>query len=235
LQATILLVLTPAASVPLDPASVGLSAYDIQPAGTAFQLPAQLRITYLPALRPSGTATSDLRLHHLVNGAWMPDTGSPENDDAGNTSAGTISAAGTYGVRWPDPTNTCTRPEDRQFDFWLGEWTFAQTVPVTSGGVNSITRDSFGCLILENFNGGRGRSISFFSRVDNQWHQTYIDTSGNRLTMAGAFDGSRMQLYSSPGGRWSWEPLDPSQVRYFGETMSGGAWTVTFDSRYVAR
>lgn len=225
----------PATNMPLDPAAVGQSAYEIVPAGVTFQVAARFRLTYLPNLRPSGTAESDLRLHRLSGGGWTMDAVSPETDEVANAVSANITATGAYAARWPDPTTACELPEDRQFDFWLGEWTFSQTRPVTSSGVNSITRDAMGCRILENFNTGRGRSVSFFSRLDQQWHQTYIDTDGNRLVMAGVFDGIRMQLYSSPGGRWSWEPVDGTQVRYFGESLSGGAWTVTFDSRYVAR
>ncbi|MEZ5320328.1 MAG: hypothetical protein R2752_23195 [Vicinamibacterales bacterium] len=235
LSAAVALTLQPTTSVPLDPMAVGRSSYEILPAGVQFQVPARLRIGYIPNLRPSGTAETELRLHHLAGGAWALDTAAPETDAAAHTVAGTIGASGTYAVRWPAPTDPCVKPEDRQFDFWLGEWTFSQTVPVTSSGVNSITRDPTGCLILENFNGGNGRSVSFYSRVDDQWHQTYIDTSGNRVTMAGAFDGTRMTLYSSAAGRWTWEPTDPTTIRYFGESLLSGAWTVTFDSKYVAR
>lgn len=235
LTATVSFTLQSASGVPLDPAAVTQSAYDIKPAGTSFQTPARLQVTYLQNLRPSGAAESELRVHHLVSGAWVLDTQSPENDSAAHSAAATITTTGIYTVRRPDPTAACTLPEDRQFDFWLGEWTFAQTVPVTSGGTNSITRDTFGCVILENFNNGSGRSISFYSRVDNQWHQTYVDTTGQRLTMTGAFDGTRMTMYSSPGGRWSWQALNATEIRYFGETLSGGAWNVNFDSKYIAR
>ncbi len=235
LPSTVSFTVKSATAPPLDPATVTLSAYEITPAGTTFQVPARLHITYLQNLRPSGSAESELRVHRLTTEAWTLDTSSPENDPSAHVAAATITTTGTYSVRRPDPSSACTLPEDRQFDFWLGEWTFAQTAPVTSGGTNSITRDPFGCIILENFNNGRGRSISFYSRVDHQWHQTYVDTTGQRVTMSGEFEGTRMTLYTRPSTRWTWQTLNATEIRYFAEGMSGADWNVTFDSKYIAR
>jgi hypothetical protein len=156
-------------------------------------------------------------------------------DEATDRASATVTTSGTFGVRWPDPAGPCELAADRHFDFWLGDWTFSQTQPVTSGGVNAITRDAPGCRILENFNNGQGRSVSFFSRADNRWHQTYVDTSGNRVVMAGEFDGTKMVLYASPVTRWTWHLTSPGEIRYYGESLSGGAWIVGFDSRYIAR
>jgi hypothetical protein len=236
LASAVTLTLRPATAVPLDPAAVRPAAYEVTPANVTFQLPARMILTYAAGLRPSGTAENELRVHRLESGQWTLGTGEHEVDANAHTAATRITATGTYGVRWPYPTVACTLPEDRQFDFWLGEWTFNQTVPSVSVGVNSITRDPSNCLILENFNGGNGRSISLFSRLDRRWHQTYIDTQNNRLVIAGTFDGTQMVLYQTANSRSSWERLDATQIRFWQEVSSNGVtWTVTLDSRYVAR
>jgi hypothetical protein len=235
LSSTMSFTLARASGSPLDPAVVGPSDYQLTPAGVTFASAARLHVVYLPNLRPSGTAESELRVHRLASGAWSVDGLVSAVDAATDTASTDITASGTFAVRWPDPTMPCSLSEDRLFDFWLGEWSFAQTQPVTSSGLNTITRDVAGCRILENFNGGQGRSVSFYSRLDQQWHQTYVDTSGNRVAMAGIFEDGRMRLYSSPGGRWTWQQVDDTTIRYFGESLVGGTWTVTFDSRYTAR
>jgi hypothetical protein len=236
LTSTVTLHLRPATTIPLDPAAVRPAAYEITPANVTFQSGARLLLIYTANLRPSGTAEADLRVHHLVNGQWLLDGTGHETNATTHVAATSVTSGGTYGVRWRGPVEPCTQPEDRQFDFWLGEWTFNQTVPSVSTGVNSITRDPTNCLIIETFNNGLGRSISLFSRLDNRWHQTYIDSQNSRLVIVGALEGKRMVLYQTPNGRANWEPIDATQIRFWQEVSPDGVnWTVSLDSRYVAR
>lgn len=236
LSSDVPLALRATTSIPLDPAVIRTAAYEISPANVAFQSPARLSLTYAADLRPSGTTEDELRIHRLAGGQWVLDSAAPEINVGTDTAATTVAVTGTYGVRWPHPTGPCLQPEDRQFDFWLGEWTFNQTLPSVTVGANSITRDMTNCLIIENFNGGLGRSISLFSRLDNRWHQTYVDTQNNRLALAGVLEGARMVLYQSANARSQWERLDATQVRFWQEvTRDGVNWTVTLESRYVAR
>ena len=43
---------------------------------------------------------------------------------------------------WPGPQSDCADPEDRQFDFWLGDWNFS--VGSNTGGTNDITAEGRG-------------------------------------------------------------------------------------------
>lgn len=147
-----------------------------------------------------------------------------------------ISAAGTYAVRWIGPEGSCSSSQDRQFDFWLGSWDYHQgNLPLAS---NEITKEERGCLVEEHYRdpvGAFGRSVSLFSRGDGRWHQTYIDSGGQRIVLVGGLVGRRMVLNRSSTDRFVWDPLDADTVRYYEEQSSdaGTTWTVSFDSRYT--
>ena len=221
---------------PLDPHVASRSEIEILPSGTRFAAPATLSLRYDPALGPSGVAESELRLHSLSGDAWQAVAGG-SIDATAHEVAAPVTSAGSFAVRWPGPPAPCAAAQDRQFDFWLGNWNFS--APDTLSGTDDVTLEAGGCLVEETFQDSRtrGRSVSLFSRQDGRWHQTYVDTRGGRLVMAGSLESGRMVLYVSATERFVWHTLDASTVRYAGErTGDGGAtWTVNFDSRYTRR
>jgi hypothetical protein len=93
----------------------------------------------------------------------------------------------------------CTSAESRQYDFWLGNWGY--TAQGAFPGSNVITRDEQGCVIEENFSQQvyRGRSVNVYDPVTAKWHQTYIDTEGNRMVLIGTYTGDRL-TYETQGG-----------------------------------
>jgi hypothetical protein len=132
--------------------------------------------------------------------------------------------------------SACGGPSD-QFDFWLGNWNFNSAG--AARGTNDITKEDQ-CLVEEHFrdsNGAQGRSVSLWSRLDGQWHQTYIDSANNRLPLVGRLEGDRMVLNLNGGERYLWQETDAQTVRYWGERSSdaGATWTVFFDSNYTRR
>jgi hypothetical protein len=133
----------------------------------------------------------------------------------------------------------CSLPEDRQFDFWLGDWNLTEITPRGDvfQGTNNITSDDAGCVLEEDYrSGGQGRSVSLYSRIDGRWHQTYIDSMGNRLILIGSFEGGRM-LLNAGATRSYWQPVDGNTVRFVQEQSRDGGqtWTPYFDSRYTRR
>ncbi len=217
---------------------VGGSAYEVGPPTSGFTTPATLTIRYQPSLRPSGTAPQELRVHRLAGSSWVSLGGT--NDAALAEASAPVAGGGVYAVRWTGPTPPCSLAQDGQFDFWLGAWNLTD---VTLGrnnpaGTNDITRDATGCLIEEDYRSNvQGRSVSLFSRLDGRWHQTYIDSAGNRLVLVGNLEGDRMVLLASPLSRSWWQPLDDRAVRFVQEQSSDGGrtWTASFDSRYTRR
>ena len=64
------------------------------------------------------------------------------------------------------------RPESRQLDFWLGEWTVTNPQGQVAGE-NIITADLEGCVVRESWTdgyGGRGTSVNFWDATTEQWH-----------------------------------------------------------------
>jgi hypothetical protein len=63
------------------------------------------------------------------------------------------------GDAWPQAASpappSCSTPEHRQFDFWVGEWDVAMP-DGKHAGVNTITREHGGCLVREQWRGEGG-------------------------------------------------------------------------------
>lgn len=143
----------------------------------------------------------------------------------------------------------CTAAEHRQFDFWLGRW----DVFLPDGkkaGENRIEKAVNGCVLLENWTGQSGltgTSLNSYDATDRRWHQTWVDSSGARLVLDGAFADGAMILGSDspdpdkPGGtlrqRITWTPNADGTVRQLWETSrdQGNSWKVAFDGRYVRK
>ena len=142
----------------------------------------------------------------------------------------------------PKSPADCTAPEHRQFDFWLGTWDVNQNGK--AAGVNRITADLKGCVLVEQWtsaSGGRGTSLNFYDRRTTRWHQTWIDEGGNGLLLSGAFADGRMVLSSAPNKdgafdriTWSVQP-DGSVRQVWEQTKDGRSWATAFDGRYVRR
>ena len=141
------------------------------------------------------------------------------------------------------PPPACQTAEYRQFDFWLGEW----EVFLPNGrkaGDSRIESIAAGCALLENWsgNGGfSGKSVNMYDRIDQRWHQSWVDSSGSRLDLAGVFAEKRMVLSSAakagPLQRIAWSVNDDGSVRQLWEASSdeGKTWAVQFDGKYVRR
>lgn len=144
------------------------------------------------------------------------------------------------------PPQNCGGPEHRQFDFWAGEWNVQDASDGRPAGTNSITRILGGCVLLESWRGTsgmEGTSFNIYDRADGAWHQTWVDSHGTRLDLAGGLRDGRMVLEGAdrkgPGGRRvrdriTWTPL-PNSVRQLWEQSADGGvtWTTAFDGIYA--
>jgi hypothetical protein len=121
---------------------------------------------------------------------------------------------GCFSQQQPAPSQpqACREPEQKQFDFWVGEWQLSWPDPKQGGtlhGTNSIRRTLDGCVVQENFSGGdagplRGMSVSTYDARASKWKQTWVDNQGGYLDFVGEFQDGQMVLSRegmTPDGR----------------------------------
>ena len=85
-----------------------------------------------------------------------------------------VSTAQDEQVEAPPPP--CSEDAFKQFDFWLGDWQVT-TPDGTVAGINKITREENGCLILETWessNGGTGQSYNYYNPASEKWRQVWV-------------------------------------------------------------
>jgi hypothetical protein len=149
----------------------------------------------------------------------------------------------------PAPPNPCTAPEQRQLDFWVGEWDL--TWPGASGGetghgTNSIKRIMDGCVVQENFSGLadhlRGTSVSTFDATAHKWKQTWVDNEGGYLDFTGEFKDGQMILWREATGpegakflqRMVWKNISANEFDWSWEASqdNGKTWQVKWPIHY---
>lgn len=147
----------------------------------------------------------------------------------------------------PAPQKPCADAENRQFDFWVGEWAVSNPAGKVVGS-STITNTLGGCVIQESWVGTGGYTGQSFNTYDpgtKTWHQHWVDNTGLSTTMAGKFQDGKMRLQSAvkqtPSGpkitRITWEKIDNDHVRQHveGSTDDGKTWSTEFDGRYARR
>jgi hypothetical protein len=148
------------------------------------------------------------------------------------------------------PPNPCAAPEQKQLEFWVGEWDLTwpgQKQGEVQHGTNRIHRLLDQCVVEENFTGDpsaplRGISISIFDTRAGKWKQTWVDNQGSYLDFEGEFKDGQMVLWRDgvrPDGTkivqrmvfkniqarefdWSWES----------STDGGKTWQVNWPIHY---
>jgi len=144
------------------------------------------------------------------------------------------------------PPKSCTMPENRQFDFWIGDWDV--TVGGKPAGTNSIQAILDNCVLLENWSGKggvTGKSFNIYDSAKNRWQQTWVDSTGSVLELYGEFKDGMMRLTGETVGkdgkktlqRITWYPLENDRVRqHWEQSQDGGkTWTSAFDGLYARK
>ncbi|MES2947283.1 MAG: hypothetical protein V4858_01965 [Pseudomonadota bacterium] len=143
----------------------------------------------------------------------------------------------------PAEATTCSAPEYRAFDFWLGEWQ-VRTPDGKLAGENRITREYGGCVLHERYDTGRGysgESLNTFDAGRKVWHQTWVDTDGTLLLLEGGIRNGSMVLEGQTVAadalvtkhRITWTPNANGTVRQHWEsTDAKGKWATAFDGLY---
>ena len=145
----------------------------------------------------------------------------------------------------------CSRPEYRQFDFWIGEWEAFSTDGKKAGDSKiSLILDS--CIILEEWisasaqQGLRyaGKSFNTYNAATKQWQQTWVDNvGGTNEYMQGKFENKQI-IFSSTPFKFSKDTMairkitftnvSAVKLRQHGEISkdNGTTWSTEYDLEY---
>lgn len=141
--------------------------------------------------------------------------------------------------------------ENRQFDFWLGEWEVSTTqgeIPAGTSKIESILED---CVIQENWKSLNspysGKSYNIYDQGLKRWEQYWVDNVGGNIFFHGELLKDGVMDYwtddipqsSGPSLRRHLQfiPMGPDKVRQFsrGSTDGGKTWNVEYDFTYVRK
>jgi hypothetical protein len=147
----------------------------------------------------------------------------------------------------PRPSPCRSRPEYRQFDFWVGEWDVTNPRG-QQAGTNSVQLILGDCVVFENWTGARGssgKSFNVYNAAKGKWQQTWVDNSGGVLELTGDYKDDQMRFTGETKGaggkvtleRLTFTRLGDGRVRQFWEQSADGGrtWTVVFDGTYVRK
>jgi tetratricopeptide (TPR) repeat protein len=141
-------------------------------------------------------------------------------------------------------------PENRQFDFWVGQWDVTTTeggVPAGTSRIELILED---CVVLENWqslnNPYAGKSYNTYNQSLKRWEQYWVDNVGGNIFFYGGLKDGVMDYYTDeilqPDNtklkrHLQFIPSGPDKVRQFsqGSTDGGKTWTVEYDFTYARK
>jgi hypothetical protein len=135
-------------------------------------------------------------------------------------------------------------PEQRQFDFWIGEWEVFDFKSNTPVGQNTIRR-VHGCTLEENWRGtpgDTGTSFNAYRADQKRWHQVWVNDAGAFLHLEGEFKDGKMVLVGEAvrprrgvavQNRVTWSVVANGVRQYWEISTDGGkTWAVDFDGLY---
>ncbi len=138
--------------------------------------------------------------------------------------------------------------ENRQFDFWVGDWDVVSTQGSTPAGLSHIERTIGNCVIWENWisignPGYTGKSYNIYNANFKRWEQFWVDSQGGMIHFYGNLNNGVMDFYTDeipqPDGtklkrHLQFFNLGPDKVRQFsqGSTDGGKTWNVEYDLTY---
>ena len=138
--------------------------------------------------------------------------------------------------------------ENRQFDFWLGEWNVVTTHGEAPAGSSKIELILGDCVVQENWTSGgnsgyTGKSYNIYNRDLKRWEQYWVDSVGGNIFFYGGMKDGVMDYWTDdipqPGGtklkrHLQFFKLGPDTVRQFsqGSTDDGKTWHVEYDLTY---
>lgn len=138
-------------------------------------------------------------------------------------------------------------PQNREFDFWIGEWDVFQTGTDFRVGKQRIEKASGGCAVLENWTAtsvpGEGKSMNFISPKTGKWEQVWMGSGGLYLNYYNGEYKDGAMRYEGDGldkagkkvlFRLTYFNLGNESLRQLLERSGNGGktWTIVYDFSY---
>jgi hypothetical protein len=137
---------------------------------------------------------------------------------------------------------SCTTPEFRQFDFWMGDWdAFDIGEPARLVARTRVDPILDGCVLHEDYQdtgGLKGQSFTTYDSSRKKWHQSWVTNRGQLLLLDGSFQNGKMVLSGidrTPAGttrrvRGVWRRVDGGVRETTMTSLDGGkTWQTWFD------
>jgi tetratricopeptide (TPR) repeat protein len=140
--------------------------------------------------------------------------------------------------------------ENRQFDFWVGEWNVIPTSGGPPQGSSRIEKELGNCVIWENWTslGGSyaGKSYNAYNPNLKRWEQFWVDNVGGMIHFYGGLKDGVMNYWTDDIPQADGTKLrrhlqffnqGPDKVRQFsqGSTDGGKSWHVEYDFTYLRK
>src|SRR5712671_3523621 len=140
--------------------------------------------------------------------------------------------------------------ENRQFDFWLGEWSVTTTqggIPAGDSKIELILED---CVVQENWKSQNGpysgKSYNIYNQAQKRWEQYWVDNVGGNIFFYGGLKDGVMDYFTDEIPQTTgpalkrhlqFIPMGSDKVRQFsrGSTDGGKTWTVEYDFTYTRK
>jgi tetratricopeptide (TPR) repeat protein len=138
--------------------------------------------------------------------------------------------------------------ENRQFDFWLGEWSVVTSKGETPAGDSRIELILGDCVVQENWTssgniGYSGKSYNIYNTALKRWEQYWVDNSGGNIFFYGGLKDGVMDYWTDeipqPDGKklkrhLQFIKIGPDKVRQYsqGSNDGGKTWFVEYDFTY---
>jgi tetratricopeptide (TPR) repeat protein len=138
--------------------------------------------------------------------------------------------------------------ENRQFDFWLGEWNVVTSQGETPAGDSRIELILGDCVVQENWTstgniGYSGKSYNIYNAAAKRWEQYWVDNAGGNIFFYGELKDGVMDYWTDEIPQLDGKKLKrhlqfiklgPDKVRQFsqGSNDGGKTWFVEYDFTY---
>lgn len=141
-------------------------------------------------------------------------------------------------------------PENRQFDFWLGEWNVTTTHGAVPSGNSKIELILEDCVVQENWKSLNspysGKSYNVYNASLKRWEQYWVDSVGGNIFFYGKLKDGTMDYWTDdlpqPDGtklkrHLQFFKLGSDTVRQFSQGSSDGGktWQVEYDFTYTRK